>query len=142
MGTNMNSQLSSPDGRYKESLIPLCKMRIKASGLSIQALLLVRGFGASEYLYRRLCKANPRLLINFSSSKLAPERLTNKIEKHCELQVDLRKVPKKLFEKHTNSDGQSYYKIVYDIAVIPTSGYMLFQLEFNGVSYGSAQADY
>lgn len=62
--------------------------------------------------------------------------------KLCEFQVDLSAVPKQLFEKRTNSKGTSYYKINYDLVIIPVSGYMYFQLEINGTSYGSVQAEY
>ena len=64
------------------------------------------------------------------------------VSKLCELCVDLTAVPKRLFEKRTNSNGISYYDISYDLVIIPTSGYMYFQLEFNGTTYGKVQAEY
>lgn len=67
---------------------------------------------------------------------------TSDVRKLCELRVDLRTVPKQLFEKRTNSKGLSYYHIPYYLAIIPTSGYMYFQLEFNGTTYGKVQAEY
>lgn len=36
---------------------------IKGKALCIKAILLVGGFGASEYLYRRLTKAYPKITI-------------------------------------------------------------------------------
>jgi Mg2+/citrate symporter len=37
--------------------------KIKLAGISIRAILLVGGFGGCEYLFRRLCKANPKITI-------------------------------------------------------------------------------
>jgi hypothetical protein len=68
--------------------------------------------------------------------------LPTDVNKLCDLRVDLRAVPKQLFKKRTNSTDISYYKIKYDLAIIPTSGYMYFQLEFNGTAYGTVQAEY
>ena len=34
---------------------------VQACGLSVKAILLVGGFGGSEYLYRRLAQANPSI---------------------------------------------------------------------------------
>lgn len=64
------------------------------------------------------------------------------VSKLCSLKVDLTAVPNHLFEERTNSKGVSYDALEYDLAIIPTSGYMYFQLEINGTSYGSVQADY
>lgn len=64
------------------------------------------------------------------------------VSKLCEFRADLNAVPKQLFERHTNSKGISYYKIRYDLVIIPTSGYMYYQQELNGVSYGRVRAEY
>lgn len=37
--------------------------KIKIAGYCVRAILLVGGFGGSEYLYRRLCIANPKITI-------------------------------------------------------------------------------
>jgi hypothetical protein len=58
------------------------------------------------------------------------------------LDVDLSSVPRKLFTIKTNSRGVSYYDIIYDLVLTPTSAYLYFSLEFNGVSYGSVAAKY
>lgn len=64
------------------------------------------------------------------------------VSKLCELRVDLTAVPKRLFEKRRNSKGISYYQISFDLVIIPTSGCMYFQVEFNGTTYGKVQAEY
>ncbi|KAE8552694.1 hypothetical protein EYB25_004073 [Talaromyces marneffei] len=77
-----------------------------------------------------------------SGSTVAPTRMGNDVSKLCEFRADLNAVPKQLFERHTNSKGISYYKIRYDLVIIPTSGYMYYQQELNGVSYGRVRAEY
>ncbi|GIJ99522.1 hypothetical protein Aspvir_001655 [Aspergillus viridinutans] len=72
----------------------------------------------------------------------APDHLTGDVFEVCTLEANLSAIPRKLFRSRTNSLGQGYYKIPYDIAMTPASASILFNLEFNGVSYGSVQAKY
>lgn len=60
----------------------------------------------------------------------------------CELETDLSKIPKALFEKHRNSKGKEYYKINYQLVLTPKSASLLFDLEFNGISYGTVRSRY
>jgi hypothetical protein len=60
----------------------------------------------------------------------------------CTLEADLSAIPKYLFRCRTNSLEQEFYEVIYQIAMTPTSASILFNLEFNGVSYGSVQAKY
>ncbi|PKY05178.1 actin-like ATPase domain-containing protein [Aspergillus campestris IBT 28561] len=62
--------------------------------------------------------------------------------KVCTVDVDLGQIPSKLFERKTNSQGKSYYKVKYDIRMTPKSATILFELVFNGATYGSLQAKY
>lgn len=64
------------------------------------------------------------------------------VSKLCEFTFDLSALPKQLFKKGRNSRGEQYYKIEFDLVIIPTSGYMYFQQEINGTSYGRVQAEY
>ncbi|GIJ83087.1 hypothetical protein Asppvi_001605 [Aspergillus pseudoviridinutans] len=72
----------------------------------------------------------------------APDHLTEDVFKVCTLEANLSAIPRNFFSSGTNSVGQSYYTIPYQIAMTPTSASILFNLEFNGVSYGSVQAKY
>ena len=60
----------------------------------------------------------------------------------CTLQTDLSKIPRELFERKRNSKGIQYFKICYALTVKPTSALLLFDLEFNGTSYGSVSSRY
>lgn len=60
----------------------------------------------------------------------------------CELETDLSRIPKELFEKKRNSKGQQFYHVSYDLVLTPTSASLLFDLQFNGVSYGSVRSRY
>lgn len=64
------------------------------------------------------------------------------VSKLCELEVDLSKIPKELFEVHHNSKGKAYYRIDYQLGLTPTSASLLFDLEFNGISYGTVRSRY
>ncbi|RHZ44338.1 uncharacterized protein CDV56_100181 [Aspergillus thermomutatus] len=72
----------------------------------------------------------------------APDHLTEDVFKVCTLEANLSAIPRKLFGSGINSLGQKYYTIPYQITMTPTSASILFNLEFNGVSYGSVQARY
>ncbi|KAL4960015.1 Hsp70 family protein [Aspergillus stella-maris] len=60
----------------------------------------------------------------------------------CEVEADLDQIPKELFTKKTNSKGVEYYGIFYDLVMTPTSASLIFELEFNGVSYGFVRTKY
>ncbi|KAL3417008.1 hypothetical protein V8F44DRAFT_482414, partial [Aspergillus fumigatus] len=60
----------------------------------------------------------------------------------CTLKADLSAIPPSLFHSCTNSLGQIYYDVAFEIAMTSTSASILFDLEFNGVSSGSVQAKY
>ncbi|OJJ67906.1 hypothetical protein ASPBRDRAFT_199609 [Aspergillus brasiliensis CBS 101740] len=72
----------------------------------------------------------------------APKRRDNGVYKLCSLTSDLRSVPTRLFAKHTNSRGEVYYKVEYNLTMTPQSASIKFELEFNGQSYGEVQATY
>lgn len=58
------------------------------------------------------------------------------------MEYDLNAVPTKLFSKKKNSKGIEYYTIDVVVQLTPTSASLLFEMEFNGVSYGSVRAKY
>ena len=64
------------------------------------------------------------------------------VSKLCCFEADLSKIPKELFEKHQNSKGEEYYKIVFQLVLTPQSASLLFELEFNGISYGTVRSRY
>lgn len=60
----------------------------------------------------------------------------------CQLKADLCQIPVKLFELKKNSQGVEYWKIPFIITMTSTSASLIFELEFNGVSYRSARSKY
>lgn len=64
------------------------------------------------------------------------------VSKLCELEADLSRIPRELFEKCRNSKGKEYYKINYQLLLTPKSASLLFDLEFNGMSYGTVRSRY
>jgi hypothetical protein len=60
----------------------------------------------------------------------------------CVLEADLGRIPSVLFEKKRNSKGVEYFKIRFNLVMTPTSASLLFELEFDGVPYGSVSAKY
>lgn len=60
----------------------------------------------------------------------------------CTMEVDLRKIPRRLFRKRSNSKGVEFYMISHTLSLTPTSTSLIFELEFEGISYGTVRADY
>lgn len=60
----------------------------------------------------------------------------------CALETDLSRIPKELFEKHQNSNGKEFYRVNYQLVLTPKSASLLFDLEFNGISYGTVRSRY
>ncbi|KOS38019.1 hypothetical protein ACN38_g11178 [Penicillium nordicum] len=71
-----------------------------------------------------------------------PKERDSSVAELCELETDLSRIPKELFEKKRNSKGQQFYHVSYDLVLTPTSASLLFDLQFNGVSYGSVRSRY
>ncbi|KAJ5542738.1 hypothetical protein N7461_008741 [Penicillium sp. DV-2018c] len=71
-----------------------------------------------------------------------PSLTSEGVTKLCRVEADLSRIPKELFEKRTNSKGQHYYHIDYELVLTPASASLLFELHFNGVSYGSVKSRY
>ncbi|KAF9883002.1 hypothetical protein FE257_004342 [Aspergillus nanangensis] len=80
--------------------------------------------------------------LQFCNDENAPNAMNSKVMRLCSLEADLSKVPRKLFEQKTNSQGVQYFKIPFKLVMTPTSASLLFELEFNGVSYGSVRTKY
>ncbi|CAG7936151.1 unnamed protein product [Penicillium nalgiovense] len=78
----------------------------------------------------------------FSQANTAPGVTDSSITKLCELEADLSRIPKELFTKKINSRGNQFYHVNYDLVLTPTSASLLFDLQFNGVSYGSVRSRY
>ncbi|KAJ5715488.1 uncharacterized protein N7483_012669 [Penicillium malachiteum] len=72
----------------------------------------------------------------------APGKKTRSVSSVCELESDLSRIPKSLFHLHTNSAGKKCYKVNYNLVLTPCSASMIFELEFNGISYGTVRASY
>ncbi|RAH65714.1 Hsp70 family protein [Aspergillus aculeatinus CBS 121060] len=77
----------------------------------------------------------------FSDSDRAPA-MSNQTMRLCTVEADLSRIPRDLFVKKCNSKGVEYYEVYYDLVMIPTSASLLFELEFNGVGYGSVRSKY
>ncbi|KAL5342492.1 hypothetical protein BJX70DRAFT_394709 [Aspergillus crustosus] len=80
--------------------------------------------------------------LQFSNDEHPPQVMDKRVMRLCELESDLRKIPTQLFHKRTNSKGVEYYHIPFVLSMTPTSASLVFELEFNGVSYGSVRARY
>ncbi|KAJ5964982.1 uncharacterized protein N7479_004858 [Penicillium vulpinum] len=78
----------------------------------------------------------------FCQSTTAPAEENSRVMELCEMEADLSRIPKELFTKKTNSKGQQFYLIDFDLVITPTSASLLFDLQFNGVSYGSVRSRY
>ncbi|KAL4747143.1 hypothetical protein BDW72DRAFT_209839 [Aspergillus terricola var. indicus] len=196
---------------------------VRERGFHVQTIILVRGFGASEYLYNRLKKGNPGVaimqppnggavhrglegnkvesriarrhygvncctpfwpclhkdddphkkwnaleeiyivsrqmvwyikkvgrqdhlifedILYFCNDEVAPDVRNRKVMELCKLETDLRKIPQELFQRKRNSHGVEYFIVNYVLSMTPTSASLLFELEFNGVSYGSVRTRY
>ncbi|KAB8206672.1 actin-like ATPase domain-containing protein [Aspergillus parasiticus] len=72
----------------------------------------------------------------------APKAKNNRILKLCDLYSDLSQIPRRLFERKRNSQRVEYFKISYKLVMTPTSASLLFELEFEGVSYGCVRSKY
>ncbi|KAJ5179081.1 hypothetical protein N7492_002291 [Penicillium capsulatum] len=80
--------------------------------------------------------------LHFCLAAVAPSQITQDVSRLCELEADLSKIPKELFELRRNSKGVLYYKVKFVVAMTPTSASLLFDLEFNGISYGTVRSNY
>ncbi|KAJ6153673.1 hypothetical protein N7470_006632 [Penicillium chermesinum] len=80
--------------------------------------------------------------LSFCVTETAPSQLNKAVSPLCELNADLDKIPKELFEKHKNSTGLEFYRVHFDLVLTPTSASLLFHLEFNDVEYGKVRARY
>ncbi|KAL3468953.1 hypothetical protein BJX99DRAFT_242456 [Aspergillus californicus] len=78
----------------------------------------------------------------FCNDDDAPATITKRVMTLCDMEADLRQIPRQLFTKQTNSKGIEYYKIPFTLVMTPTSASLLLELEFNGVSYGSVRTKY
>ncbi|RAL16833.1 Hsp70 family protein [Aspergillus homomorphus CBS 101889] len=78
----------------------------------------------------------------FCNSDNAPETKNKEIMRLCTLEADLRDIPQELFVKKRNSQDAEYVEVHFDLVMIPTSASLLFELEFNGASYGSVRSKY
>ncbi|KAI9367138.1 actin-like ATPase domain-containing protein [Aspergillus egyptiacus] len=67
---------------------------------------------------------------------------TSEVTHLCNVEADLSTIPRELFEKRTNSKGVQYWYIPFMLAVTPGSAALVFELEFNGASYGSVKTRY
>ncbi|RDW83641.1 Hsp70 family protein [Aspergillus mulundensis] len=83
-----------------------------------------------------------RIPLYFSHDDVAPRQMTPETMKLCELEADLRVIPEELFDRKKNSDGIEYFRIPFVLKMTPTSASLIFELEFNGVSYGSVRSKY
>jgi hypothetical protein len=60
----------------------------------------------------------------------------------CTLESDLREIPQHLFERERNSKGVEYFHVHYTLSLVPTSASLIFELLFNGTSYGIVRSKY
>ncbi|KAJ5099054.1 hypothetical protein N7532_006055 [Penicillium argentinense] len=78
----------------------------------------------------------------FCVSEDAPARCGDNTSMLCDLLADLSNVPKEVFDLCTNSKGEAYYRVDYDLVLTPLSASLLLDLQINSVSYGTVRARY
>ncbi|OJJ07215.1 hypothetical protein ASPVEDRAFT_876971 [Aspergillus versicolor CBS 583.65] len=78
----------------------------------------------------------------FCNDEDAPDVLDRRVMHLCLVEADLRQIPQTLFERKKNSKGVEYFNIPFTLSITPTSASLIFELEFNGVSYGSVRSKY
>ncbi|KAH1613864.1 hypothetical protein KXV74_004355 [Aspergillus fumigatus] len=71
-----------------------------------------------------------------------PDVRNSRILQLCVLEYDLSQIPQQLFERKRNSKGVDYFVVPYKLVMTPTSASLLFELEFEGLSYGSVRSKY
>ncbi|KAJ5325283.1 uncharacterized protein N7506_008385 [Penicillium brevicompactum] len=96
--------------------------------------------------WRQTPTRNPSLkfedILYFCSEDQPPSKIDSSAVPLCAVKSDLTRVPRELFDTKTNSKGESYYDITFDLVFTPVSAGLLFSLDFNGMSYGSVRASY
>ncbi|CAG8191229.1 unnamed protein product [Penicillium olsonii] len=80
--------------------------------------------------------------LDFSQTEKAPKYADKSISKLCEVEADLSRIPPVLFEERKNSKGETYYRVQFELVLIPASATLVFELHFNGVSYGMVRSRY
>ncbi|KAJ5483837.1 hypothetical protein N7539_006037 [Penicillium diatomitis] len=80
--------------------------------------------------------------LKFCLAEDAPRYCNSRVSTLCRLESDLSRIPKELFEIRENSKGIKYYYIEYELKLTPQLASLLFELEFNGVSYGTVRSKY
>ncbi|KAI9043281.1 Hsp70 family protein [Aspergillus affinis] len=76
------------------------------------------------------------------NSAKAPKVEDDSLIKLCTLEADLTKIPRSLFVKRRNSKGVEYYDISYVLVMTSASAALIFELQFEGMSYGSVRSKY
>ncbi|KAJ5824733.1 Heat shock protein 70 family [Penicillium robsamsonii] len=92
--------------------------------------------------YEEEWKIRNRMTWYIHKKDTAPKMIDSSITKLCELQADLSRIPKELFPKKVNSRGTQFYYVDFDLVLTPASASLSFDLQFNGVSYGSVKFVY
>ncbi|KAH8428085.1 Hsp70 family protein [Aspergillus melleus] len=72
----------------------------------------------------------------------APNVEDNSIRELCIVEADLTSIPRRLFVKKCNSKGVEYYEIHLTLVLNPASAALIFDLQFNGTSYGKVRSKY
>ncbi|CAG7943854.1 unnamed protein product [Penicillium salamii] len=80
--------------------------------------------------------------LKFNQSPTAPKTFDESVSTLCEVEADLSKIPVALFDKKQNSKGEVYFRIDFDLVLLPASASLIFELHFNGVSYGTVRSRY
>ena len=81
--------------------------------------------------------------IMVSDEDIAPDLCRgSNTRKHCTLDVDLSKVPSKLWKDRTNSAGKTYKRLDFMLAMQIESGGLRFDLRVEDVVYGEVIAEF
>jgi len=60
----------------------------------------------------------------------------------CKLRSDLSTVPRSLFTKKINNNGEDYFRLDFTLEMTIESASLLFELKVNGIKYGEVTTDF
>lgn len=78
----------------------------------------------------------------YSDTDRAPAYPEASVKTLCKLRADLRQVDKSSFQQKVGVDGNTYFKVLFDLVVCTTAAHLKFSLEIEGKEMGVVDATY
>ncbi|PLB43257.1 hypothetical protein P170DRAFT_431217 [Aspergillus steynii IBT 23096] len=100
-----------------------------------------------EHRFQRIFNKNSKMSGNDNiyvcDKDTPPEKYNgNDVKKLCKQRWNFSSIPKSELDKATNSQGVRYYKVHYDIVMIPGCATLMVDDEIDGRSYGKIYTDF